>query len=85
MNQVATVLHHLAVGPGMRSCTVKKISNRFALMMAAASGIPAAVCMGRFSVYSLARSATGCHRGNLGVARRVAEQIELYVTGSVKI
>ena len=64
---------------------MKKISTRFALLLAAA-----AVC--RCSATAPCRSyslRTGAQQaviqGNLNVARQVAEQIELYVTGSVKI
>jgi len=64
---------------------VKKISNRFALMMAAAAVFPL-LMYGAISVYSTRNGAQqAVIEGNLGVARRVAEQIELYVTGSVKI
>jgi signal transduction histidine kinase len=64
---------------------VTKISTRFALLLAAAAVVPL-LGYGAVSVYSLR---TGAQQavilGNLNVARQVAEQIELYVTGSVKI
>ena len=62
-----------------------KISTRFALLLAAAAVVPL-LGYGAVSVYSLR---TGAQQavilGNLNVARQVAEQIELYVTGSVNI
>src|SRR5687768_12665541 len=64
---------------------MKRISTRFALLMAAAAVLPL-IAYGTFSVVSLR---TGAQQavilGNLNVARQVAEQIELYVTGSVNI
>jgi len=64
---------------------VTKISTRFALLLAAAAVVPL-LGYGAVSVYSLR---TGAQQavivGNLNVARQVAEQIELYVTGSVNI
>src|SRR5688572_10294421 len=64
---------------------VTKISTRFALLMAAAAVLPL-LAYGAVSIFSLR---TGAQQavivGNLNVARQVAEQIELYVTGSVKI
>ena len=62
-----------------------RISTRFALLLAAAAVVPL-LGYGAVSVFSLR---TGAQQavivGNLNVARQVAEQIELYVTGSVKI
>ena len=62
-----------------------KISTRFALLLAAAAVVPL-LGYGAVSVYSLR---TGAQQavilGNLNVARQVAEQIELYVSGSVNI
>ena len=62
-----------------------KISTRFALLLAAAAVLPL-LAYGAVSIVSLR---TGAQQavilGNLNVARQVAEQIELYVTGSVKI
>ncbi|OFW35477.1 MAG: hypothetical protein A3F70_16430 [Acidobacteria bacterium RIFCSPLOWO2_12_FULL_67_14] len=62
-----------------------RISTRFALLLAAAAVVPL-LGYGAVSIYSLR---TGAQQavilGNLNVARQVAEQIELYVTGSVKI
>ncbi|MBI2829145.1 MAG: sensor histidine kinase [Acidobacteria bacterium] len=62
-----------------------KISTRFALLLAAAAVVPL-LGYGAVSVFSLR---TGAQQvvilGNLNVARQVAEQIELYVTGSVNI
>jgi signal transduction histidine kinase len=64
---------------------VTKISTRFALLLAAAAVLPM-LGYGAMSIVSLR---TGAQQavidGNLNVARRVAEQIELYVTGSVNI
>jgi signal transduction histidine kinase len=64
---------------------VTRISTRFALLLAAAAVVPL-LGYGAVSVYSLR---TGAQQavilGNLNVARQVAEQIELYVTGSVNI
>ncbi len=62
-----------------------RISTRFALLLAAAAVAPL-LGYGAVSIFSLR---TGAQQavvlGNLNVARQVAEQIELYVTGSVKI
>lgn len=62
-----------------------KISTRFALLMAGAAVLPL-LAYGAFSILSLR---TGTQQavllGNLNAASRVAEQIELYVTSSVKI
>jgi signal transduction histidine kinase len=64
---------------------VKKISTRFALLMAAAAVLPL-LAYGAISIVSV-RGGTqqAVIVGNLNVARRTAEQIELYVTSSVKI
>ncbi len=62
-----------------------KISTRFALLMAAAAVLPL-LAYGAVSIVSLRGGAQqAVIVGNLNVARQVAEQIELYVTGSVKI
>ena len=62
-----------------------KISTRFALLLAAAAVVPL-LGYGAVSVFSLRTGAQeAVILGNLNVARQVAEQIELYVTGSVKI
>ena len=62
-----------------------RISTRFALLLAAAAVLPM-LGYGAISIFSLR---TGAQQavidGNLNVARQVAEQIELYVTGSVNI
>ena len=62
-----------------------RISTRFALLLAAAAVVPL-LGYGAMSIFSLR---TGAQQavidGNLNVARQVAEQIELYVTGSVNI
>ena len=62
-----------------------KISNRFALLLAAAAVLPL-LGYGAVSIVSLR---TGAQQavidGNLNVARQVAEQIELYITGSANI
>jgi signal transduction histidine kinase len=64
---------------------VTKISTRFALLMAAAAVLPL-LAYGAVSIISLRSGAQqAVIVGNLNVARQVAEQIELYVTGSVKI
>jgi len=64
---------------------VKKISTRFALLMAAAAVLPL-LAYGAVSILSVRSGAQqAVIDGNLNVARRVAEQIELYVTSSVKI
>jgi signal transduction histidine kinase len=64
---------------------VKKISTRFALLMAAAAVMPL-LAYGAASMYSLRTGAQeAVIQGNLNVARQVSEQIDLYVTGSVKI
>jgi len=64
---------------------VTRISTRFALLLAAAAVVPL-LGYGAMSIFSLR---TGAQQavidGNLNVARQVAEQIELYVTGSVNI
>jgi signal transduction histidine kinase len=64
---------------------VRKISTRFALLLAAAAVLPM-LGYGAMSIFSLR---TGAQQavidGNLNVARQVSEQIELYVTGSVNI
>jgi signal transduction histidine kinase len=65
--------------------SVKKLSTRFALMMAAAAVMPL-LAYGAASMYSLRSGAQeAVIQGNLNVARQVSEQIDLYVTGSVKI
>jgi signal transduction histidine kinase len=64
---------------------VKKISTRFALLMAAAAVMPL-LAYGAVSMYSLKNGAQETVvQGNLNVARQVSEQIDLYVAGSVKI
>jgi signal transduction histidine kinase len=64
---------------------LKRISTRFALLMAAAAVFPL-LTYGAVSILSTKSGAEqAVIKGNLDVARRVAEQIELYVTGSVKI
>ncbi|MDO8629887.1 MAG: hypothetical protein Q7R41_05290, partial [Phycisphaerales bacterium] len=64
---------------------MRKISTRFAVMMAAAAVVPL-LGYGALSIISLRSGAQqAVIEGNLNVARRAAEQIELYVTGSVKI
>src|SRR5688500_13735656 len=64
---------------------IKKISTRFALLMAAAAVLPL-LAYGAVSIVSLR---TGAQQavilGNQNVAKQVAEQIDLYVTGSVRI
>src|SRR5258705_3577616 len=64
---------------------MKEITTRFALLMAAAAVVPL-LAYGAVSILSLRRGAQqAVVQGNLDVARRVAEQIELYVSGSIKI
>jgi signal transduction histidine kinase len=64
---------------------VKRITVRFALLMAAAAVVPL-LAYGAVSMYSLRTGAQETVvQGNLNVARQVSEQIDLYVTGSVKI
>ena len=64
---------------------MKHISTRFALLMAAAAVMPL-LAYGAVSMYSLRNGAQeAVVQGNLNVARQVSEQIDLYVTGSVKI
>src|SRR6476659_7191276 len=64
---------------------VKHISTRFALLMAAAAVMPL-LAYGAVSIYALRSGAQeAVVQGNLNVARQVSEQIDLYVTGSVKI
>ena len=62
-----------------------RISTRFALLLAAAAVVPL-LGYGVVSALSLRAGAQqAVILGNLNVARQVAEQIELYVTGSVNI
>jgi signal transduction histidine kinase len=64
---------------------VKKIATRFALLLAAAAVVPL-LAYGAVSILTLRNGAQrAVIQGNLNVAARAAEQIELYVTGSVKI
>jgi signal transduction histidine kinase len=70
--------------PG-RFDAVKKISTRFALLMAAAAVVPL-LAYGAMSILSVRRGAEqAVILGNQDVARRVGEQIELYLTSSVRI
>jgi signal transduction histidine kinase len=63
----------------------RKIATRFALLMAAAAVVPL-LGYGAWSVLSVRTGAEqAVIQGNLDVARRVAEQIELYITSSIKI
>jgi len=64
---------------------VKNIATRFALLLAAAAVVPL-LAYGAVSILTLRSGAQrAVIQGNLNVAARAAEQIELYVTGSVKI
>jgi signal transduction histidine kinase len=65
--------------------SLKTITTRFALLLGAAAVVPL-LAYGAVSIVSL-RSGTRqtVIEGNLNVARRSAEQIQLYVTGSVNI
>src|SRR5688572_357910 len=64
---------------------MKRISTRFALLMAAAAVVPLIA----YGVVSMLSLRTGSQRtvieGNQDVARRVGEQIEQYVRSSVRI
>lgn len=64
---------------------MKKISTRFALLMAAAAVLPL-LAYGAVSILSLRSGAQeAVIQGNLNVARRATEQIQLYIVSSVKI
>ncbi|MBI2188058.1 MAG: HAMP domain-containing protein, partial [Acidobacteria bacterium] len=64
---------------------MKKITTRFALLLAAAAVVPL-VAYGILSIVSLTRGAQqAVIAGNLNVARQVTEQIDLYILGSIKI
>jgi hypothetical protein len=64
---------------------VKKITTRFAVLLAAAAVLPL-VAYGIVSIVSLTRGAQqAVIAGNLNVARQVTEQIDLYIVGSVRI
>jgi two-component system NtrC family sensor kinase len=64
---------------------MKKISTRFALLLAAAAIVPL-LAYGAVSILSLRSGAERTVvQGNQDVARRVGEQIELYITSSVRI
>jgi signal transduction histidine kinase len=64
---------------------VKKISTRFALLMAAAAVLPL-LAYGAVSVFSLRTGAQlAVIQGNLNVARRAAEQIDQYFRSSINI
>src|SRR5688572_21306179 len=64
---------------------MRKISTRFAVLMAAAAVVPL-LGYGAVSMVSLRSGAQqAVIEGNSNVALRVAEQIELYLTSSIKI
>jgi signal transduction histidine kinase len=64
---------------------MKKITTRFALLLAAAAVMPL-IAYGILSIVSLTRGAQqAVIAGNLNVARQVTEQIDLYIRGSVRI
>ena len=64
---------------------MKRISTRFALMMAAAAVVPL-LAYGAVSILSVRSGARqAVIEGNRDVAGRVAEQIELYVSGYIRI
>jgi signal transduction histidine kinase len=64
---------------------VKKISTRFAWMMAAAAVVPL-LAYGAVSIVSVRDGAQrAVIQGNQDVARRVGEQIEAYVTNNIRI
>jgi signal transduction histidine kinase len=63
---------------------VKRIATRFAILMAAAAVV--LLAYGAVSIFSLQSSAQQTVvQGNQDVARRVGEQIELYISSSVRI
>ena len=64
---------------------MNKLATRFAILLAAAAVLPL-LAYGVVSMVSLTRGAQqAVIFGNLNVATQVAERIDLYVTGSVKI
>src|SRR5438067_4829349 len=64
---------------------MQNISPCFAVLMASAAVVPL-LAYWAVSILSLRSGAQqAVIQGNLNVARRAAEQIDLYVTGSVKI
>jgi signal transduction histidine kinase len=64
---------------------LRKITHRFALLLAAAAVFPL-LAYGAVSIYSLQRGTrTTVVEGNLNVARRAAEQIQLYLSSSLRI
>ncbi|MGH9241567.1 MAG: PDC sensor domain-containing protein, partial [Vicinamibacterales bacterium] len=64
---------------------MKRISTRFALMMAAAAVVPL-LAYGAVSIVSVRDGAQqAVIEGNQNVADRVGGQIELYITGSIRI
>jgi signal transduction histidine kinase len=64
---------------------LKTITTRFAFLLASAAVFPL-LAYGAVSIYSLQQATRATViEGNLNVARRAAEQIQLYVTSSVKI
>lgn len=64
---------------------VKKISTRFALLMAAAAVVPL-LAYGAASIYSMRTTAQEqVFQGNENVARRAAEQIDQYVSNSIDV
>jgi signal transduction histidine kinase len=74
-----------AAETGQFDDTLKTITTRFALLLGAAAVLPL-LAYGAWSIVSLR---TGTQQtviqGNLNVAKQVAEQINLYITGSAKI
>ena len=68
-----------------RSLTMTNISTRFALLMAAAAVVPL-LAYGAVSIMSVRDGAQqAVIQGNQDVARRVGEQIDAYVIGSIRI
>jgi signal transduction histidine kinase len=64
---------------------VKKISTRFALMMAAAAVVPL-LAYGAVSIFSVREGAQRAIKlGNQDIARRVGEQMQQYVIGYIRI
>lgn len=64
---------------------MKKLTSRFAMLLATAGILPLAV-YGAVSIYSLQEGTRqSVVTGNANVARRAAEQIQLYISSNIKI
>ena len=69
-------------GPGER---LKKLTSRFAMLLATAGILPLLV-YGAVSIYSLrVGTRQSVVTGNVNVARRAAEQIQLYIDTNIKV